>query len=97
MQSTSWQQFNLALCSLNLAEASTSVIERDVLAEIYASAAVTTLHTLTDHFNFIPVSVSVGVGVGLGLGVGVGVGVNVSVSVRDVSVWDMWYIAFFIA
>lgn len=57
MESTSWQQFNLALCSLNLAEASTNTMERDVLAQIYATAAVTALHTLTEHFNFIPVRV----------------------------------------
>ena len=46
----------MALCSLNLAEASTSMMSRDVLAQIYATAAVTVMHTLVDNLHFIAVS-----------------------------------------
>lgn len=56
MESTGWQQLNLALCSLNLAEASTSIMSRDILAQIYATAAVTVMHTLVDNLHFIAVS-----------------------------------------
>lgn len=55
IESTGWQQLNLALCSLNLAEASSSMMARDMLAQIYAASAVTALHTLPELLNFIAV------------------------------------------
>ncbi|KAF6032179.1 SREBF2 [Bugula neritina] len=53
MESTCWQQLNLAACSLNLSEAATSIMSREMLAQVYATSAVTVLFTLTDHFQYI--------------------------------------------
>jgi len=49
----------MALASVNLAEASGSLMARETLAEVYATAAVTALVTCTEHIHFIAVSVAV--------------------------------------
>ncbi|XP_067943884.1 sterol regulatory element-binding protein 1-like [Watersipora subatra] len=53
VESNGWQQLNLAVCSLNLAESASDEMDHGMLAEMYATSAVTVLHTLTDHLLFI--------------------------------------------
>lgn len=51
-----WEKINLALCSVNLAEASYSVISRQQLAETYLTASITVRQCMSPKLKPIAVS-----------------------------------------